>query len=119
DGRTPLHLTSLHGRFTRAQTLLEHGAEIDACDKMGNTSLHIAARYGHELLINCLLENGADPMRRGHSGMLPVHVAALNGYVDCVRKFHIVLPDLNINAQDDNGRTCLHGSACSGYVFFF
>ena len=25
DGRTPLHMTALHGRFTRAQTLLEHG----------------------------------------------------------------------------------------------
>ena len=25
EGRSPLHMTALHGRFTRAQTLLEHG----------------------------------------------------------------------------------------------
>ena len=25
DGRTALHMTALHGRFTRAQSLIEHG----------------------------------------------------------------------------------------------
>lgn len=33
DGRSPLHMTAVHGRFTRAQTLLEHGERvlISAC----------------------------------------------------------------------------------------
>jgi ankyrin repeat protein len=28
DGRSPLHMTAVHGRFTRAQTLLEHGERV-------------------------------------------------------------------------------------------
>ena len=33
DGRSPLHMTAVHGRFTRAQTLFEHGERvlISAC----------------------------------------------------------------------------------------
>lgn len=43
DGRTPLHMTAIHGRFTRSKTLLDAGAFPDARDKNGNTALHIAA----------------------------------------------------------------------------
>jgi len=43
DGRTPLHMTAIHGRFTRSKTLLDVGALPDAKDKNGNTALHIAA----------------------------------------------------------------------------
>lgn len=39
------------------------GAEIDACDKMGNTPLHIAARYGHELMIHTLIENDVNAQK--------------------------------------------------------
>ena len=55
--------------------------------------------------------------RRGYAGMLPIHAAALNGYVDCVRKLRAAMPAIDINIPDDFGRTCLHGAACSGWVF--
>ena len=35
DGRTPLHMTAINGRFTRAQMLLDHGALVDVGDKEG------------------------------------------------------------------------------------
>lgn len=94
DGKSPLHMTAVHGRFTRSQTLIQNGesrpapvfsrtvdscaasielftpgGEIDSVDKDGNTPLHIAARYGHELLINTLITSGADCTR---SVSLPV-----------------------------------------------
>ena len=60
DGRTPLHLTAIHGRHARAEPLLEHGAAIDAVDKDANSPLHIAALNGHELLIRTLLSHKAE-----------------------------------------------------------
>jgi len=35
DGRTPLHMTAINGRFTRAQMLLDRGALVDVGDKEG------------------------------------------------------------------------------------
>lgn len=28
DGRTPLHMTAIHGRFTRSKTLVDNGKKI-------------------------------------------------------------------------------------------
>lgn len=43
DKRTPLHMTAIHGRFTRSKSLLDAGASSATKDKMQNTALHIAA----------------------------------------------------------------------------
>lgn len=61
DGRSPLHMTAIHGRFTRSQELIKSGAIVDCVDKEGFTALHIAAANGHDLLIKTLLNVGADP----------------------------------------------------------
>uniref|UniRef100_S4RRT2 Ankyrin repeat domain 52 n=1 Tax=Petromyzon marinus TaxID=7757 RepID=S4RRT2_PETMA len=112
DGKSPLHMTAIHGRFTRSQTLIQNGGEIDCGDKEGNTPLHIAARYGHELLINTLISNGADAARRGSHGMFPLHLAALSGFSDCCRK--LLTPGFDVDAVDEFGRTCLHAAAAGG-----
>ena len=73
DGRTPLHLTAIHGRHARAEPLLEHGASIDAVDKDANTPLHIASLNGHELLIRTLLSHKAEPsVYRNYSAELMI-----------------------------------------------
>lgn len=61
DGRSPLHMTSIHGRFLRALKLIQSGSMIDCMDKDGCTALHVAAMHGHDLLIQKLLNYGADP----------------------------------------------------------
>uniref|UniRef100_A0AAZ3RH72 Ankyrin repeat domain 28b n=1 Tax=Oncorhynchus tshawytscha TaxID=74940 RepID=A0AAZ3RH72_ONCTS len=110
DGKTPLHMTAIHGRFSRSQAIIQNGAEIDCEDKNGNTPLHISARYGHELLINTLITNGADTAKRGVHGMFPLHLAALSGFSDCCRK--LLSSGFDIDTPDDFGRTCLHAAAC-------
>uniref|UniRef100_A0A8D0D5R9 Ankyrin repeat domain 44 n=1 Tax=Sander lucioperca TaxID=283035 RepID=A0A8D0D5R9_SANLU len=129
DGKSPLHMTAVHGRFTRSQTLIQNGGEIDSVDKDGNTPLHIAARYGHELLINTLITSGADCTKRGVHDMFPLHLAALNAHSDCCRKllssgrrFSIMCNDsvlsagFQIDTPDSLGRTCLHAAAAGGNV---
>uniref|UniRef100_A0AAZ3NP69 Serine/threonine-protein phosphatase 6 regulatory ankyrin repeat subunit A n=1 Tax=Oncorhynchus tshawytscha TaxID=74940 RepID=A0AAZ3NP69_ONCTS len=103
DGKTPLHMTAIHGRFSRSQAIIQNGAEIDCEDKNGNTPLHISARYGHELLINTLITNGADTAKRGVHGMFPLHLAALSGFSDCCRK--LLSSGFDIDTPDDFGRT--------------
>jgi ankyrin repeat protein len=48
-----------HIRIVNA--LLQHGAEIDACDASGRTPLHYAVGSGMLACANCLYEHGADP----------------------------------------------------------
>ncbi|KAM7380197.1 hypothetical protein PAMP_003510 [Pampus punctatissimus] len=109
DGKSPLHMTAVHGRFTRSQTLIQNGGEIDSVDKDGNTPLHIAARYGHELLINTLITSGADCTRRGVHGMFPLHLAALNAHADCCRK---LLSSAAVLRLDRTALSAVHVFSC-------
>ncbi|NXB10571.1 ANR44 phosphatase, partial [Cnemophilus loriae] len=130
DGKSPLHMTAVHGRFTRSQTLIQNGGEIDCVDKDGNTPLHVAARYGHELLINTLITSGADTAKCGIHNMFPLHLAALNAHSDCCRKLlssgqkysivslfsneRVLSAGFDIDTPDSFGRTCLHAAAAGG-----
>ncbi|KAJ8390506.1 hypothetical protein AAFF_G00103030 [Aldrovandia affinis] len=132
EGKSPLHMAAIHGRFTRSQILIQNGGEIDCVDKYGNTPLHVAAKYGHELLISTLMTNGADTARQGIHGMFPLHLAVLYGFSDCCRKLlssgqlysivsslsneHVLSAGFDINTPDNFGRTCLHAAASGGNV---
>ena len=75
DGKTPLHITAIHGCFSCAQILIHNGnislnylnnftfyylfltgAHINIQDSESNTPLHLAALSGNELMISILLE---------------------------------------------------------------
>ncbi|XP_045471558.1 serine/threonine-protein phosphatase 6 regulatory ankyrin repeat subunit A-like isoform X2 [Harmonia axyridis] len=114
DGRTPLHMTAIHGKFTRSASLIDHGAIIDCVDKNGCTPLHITAQYGHDLLATTLLSLGANPSFKGFEGRTPLHMCCLSGNVECCRKFLIAGVDLN--AVDDTGKTPIHYAAYKGSV---
>jgi ankyrin repeat protein len=44
-----------------AKLLIEHGADVRACDNKGRQAIHFAARLGYDELLATLINEGADP----------------------------------------------------------
>uniref|UniRef100_K3WMG9 Ankyrin repeat protein n=1 Tax=Globisporangium ultimum (strain ATCC 200006 / CBS 805.95 / DAOM BR144) TaxID=431595 RepID=K3WMG9_GLOUD len=58
--------------------LLEtHGADANACNRLGQTPLHLALKFGHTEIAQCLLRHGANPNTQDSYGYLPLHYACL------------------------------------------
>jgi ankyrin repeat protein len=57
---TPLHIASRVGKFTVAQVLLTHHADVNAGDVDNLTPLHFASWYGHPKVARLLLEHDAE-----------------------------------------------------------
>ena len=61
-GNTCLHLAVLENCSKETlQTIIDHGADVNAANKYDVTALLIAREIGHEDAINVLLKAGADP----------------------------------------------------------
>lgn len=56
---------------TTIQTLLAHGADVNAKDELGNTPLHNATAWGNLKAVRALIQAGADPMSKNKAGWTP------------------------------------------------
>lgn len=84
EGRTPLVVATLAGKFHAVQMLLHAGADVNIGDKDGYTPIHIAGFHGHAdiarllvrqggMRINDRHDDGYTPMHRAVWGMEPRH----------------------------------------------
>jgi uncharacterized protein len=79
DGWTALHLAAAFGTPQAVQTLLEHGAKVDAVSRnpQANQPLHAALALGRDPeSIRLLLAAGADPNARQTAGYTGIFSAA-------------------------------------------
>jgi hypothetical protein len=53
------------------ETLLAHGADVNAKDEQGNTPLHNATAWGNLKAVRALIQAGADPMSKNKAGWTP------------------------------------------------
>jgi ankyrin repeat protein len=83
NGNTPLHITT---SATIARFLIEHGADVNAYNRLRQTPLHAAAFYGSGDIIDILVTNNADPMIHDGSGRTPIQKARIMGHHNVVRK---------------------------------
>ena len=70
----PIHWAADRGNAEMVETLLEHGADVDAQDEDGQTALHYACSIGYEAVIQVLLKASADKNIVDSDGLKPCDV---------------------------------------------
>lgn len=110
-GSTPLHLAATYGHTALIDTLLAHGADIDADGPRG-TPLHRAVLARDRVMVNLLLARGADVNAVTVHGMTPLERAVILGQDDIVKM--LLAHNADSNCQDSAGRTPLHWAALHG-----
>ena len=85
------HVTILHdmaqkGNLSKAELLLNYGADINALDEeYCSTPLGLAARWGQTEMVKFLLQRGADPLKAGAAWATPLVWAQKKEFEDITR----------------------------------
>jgi uncharacterized protein len=104
DGFTALHLAVFAAQESAARTLIEHGADVNACATAPFARvppLATAAFVGSVELARVLLDAGADVDGRSADGHTALHTAAQNADVQLVRE--LVGRGADPTARSDGG----------------
>lgn len=113
DGRTVLIAAAAHGDLDVVHTLLLHDVDLNVKDKRGYTALSHATEAMYEDVVDALLSHpDLDPNARGLNAR-----PALLAYVwrdNPERVDKLLAHGADVNAQDADGDTALHGAAQTG-----
>jgi ankyrin repeat protein len=95
----------MHGDLTKAQQLLNDGAEVNDTDCFGSTPLYQAAATGHFDVVQLLLQSGASIDKTDVYGMTPLYAAAQRGHLQVVEL--LLHHNANPVLIDEDGKTAL------------
>ena len=112
---TALHAASRMNRLKVVQSLLRHGADVNATGKWGWTPLLFASFEGHLEVVRWLLQHEADVNAKDEDDdWTSLHMAASRGHSETVRA--LLNHNADTNALDDGGCTPLHLASIYGRV---
>jgi hypothetical protein len=111
---TALHAASNWNHLKIVQSLLKHGADVNALGQWELTPLHIASVEGYLEIGRWLLEHGAHVNVEEEDHWTPLHLASYYEHFELVRE--LLGHHVGINAQTDMGCTPLHLASESGCV---
>jgi len=107
EEKTPLMLAAQKRDCRMMETLLKHGAGINATDNLGRTPLYFAMSEFSDSAVDFLIQQGANLriLPKGDTSSY-LHLAAENGNEKLVKKFTDA--KLPVNRPDAQGNTPLH-----------
>ena len=96
-----------HDHADVAKLLLEHGADPNVRDKLGDnrTALHLAIIGRFKDVVELLLKKGANPNKRDINGSTPLHAAVVVGDPEIVEL--LLRHGANVNVKNNEGMTPL------------
>ena len=118
DGRTPLMIASNRGQLNLVTFLIEHKADVNRQNNLGQTALHFALNTepnpveSSSEILSCLIENGAD-VNAECKNCTPLMRACDLGQVR--RVAYLIEHGANVNLQVKSGNTALHSVAHSAH----
>eukprot|EP00644_Phytophthora_capsici_P013265 jgi/Phyca11/560975/estExt2_Genewise1.C_PHYCAscaffold_51083 len=86
-GTTTVHLAAQNGHSSIVLTLLDAGADVNACDDFGDTPLLRALRHGRSRIVKLLLQTSKNLVTIDavdEDGATPLWLAAVMGHLDVV-----------------------------------
>jgi len=101
--RTPLMVACASGSLEAVNVLLEHGAQVDAADPLGDTALHLACGSGRAEVVEALLAAGANANARCQEGGTPLLVTGYFGTAQMVRA--LLAAGAAVDQPDEQGFT--------------
>jgi ankyrin repeat protein len=106
DGLTPLAIAAQNGKANAAQTLIEHGADVNApVAKGGYTPLMLASVSGSSELATSLIGRGAKINATNPGGVTALMIAVAGNHSTLVAL--LVKSGADVNARSEDGRTAL------------
>ena len=115
NGRTVLISAAAHGDLDVVKAVLWRGVDVNVKDKRGYTALSHATEAMYEDVVDALLSRpDLDPNTRGLNSRPALLAYVWRDNKDRVEK--LLTFGADVNAQDADGDTALHGAAQTGNV---
>ena len=106
NGSTPLHLAAFSNAHEIVETLMEHGANLNALDKTDSTPLHVAAAKNAHAATRILLDHEVNINAKDTAGNTPLHYAVAHDAQSVIGM--LIEQRADVNTINYDGETPLH-----------